>query len=328
VKDAALRDNPAADPADVNPVRDYGDQRHLHDQDQPGVHDLLRAWRRLLGTYEGDRVMVGEVFLFDPARVATYYGTASDELPLAFNFSFPFSPWDAAAFRAQVDRFEAVLPAGTQPTLVLSNHDVPRHRTRYDDPAWGDARARLAATMLLTLRGTPFLYYGEEIGMRHVHVPADRIQDPVGHRLPAFGRDPSRTPMQWSDAPNAGFSAAARTWLPVGDTAVSVRAQTDDPRSLLAHYRRLLGERRRSAALRRGTYRPLDGPPDTFVYVREHQDEHALVALNFRGEARTLALPGVAGGRVRLSTHPERPLDRFGDRLSLQPVEGVIIDLP
>src|SRR5262249_1607508 len=198
------------------------------------VHDIIRSWRRLLDRY-GERTMVGEVYLFNHQRLTSYYGNGHDELPLAFNFSFLWSLWDAAAFRGQVDSMEALLPPGAQPTYVLSSHDAPRSRTRFDDPSWGAARARVAALMLLTLRGTPFLYYGEEIGMRDGFIPPEQLQDPVGKRFPGLGRDPERTPMQWTGEPGAGFTTGSETWLPIGDDAptVNVARQLRDPRSLL-----------------------------------------------------------------------------------------------
>src|SRR5262249_55521945 len=150
VKDAQLRDNPRPSPEEENPVEHYGGLKHVHDEDQPEVHDIIRSWRRLLDRY-GERTMVGEVYLFNHQRLTSYYGNGHHELPLAFNFSFLWSPWDAAAFRSQVDSMEALLPSGAQPTYVLSSHDAPRSRTRFDDPTWGAARARVAALMLLTL---------------------------------------------------------------------------------------------------------------------------------------------------------------------------------
>ena len=328
IKDAQLRDNPAPRPEEEHPIKHYGRQVHLHDEDQPEVHDILRRWRRILNEY-GDRTMVGEVYIFDPRRVATYYGGSGDELPMAFNFSFMWSPWDAAAFRAQVDQIEAALAAHAQPTYVLSSHDAPRHRTRFDDPTWGEARARLAAMMLLTLRGTPFLYYGEEIGMRDVPIPEARICDPVGKRFPAVGRDPERTPMQWSGtARSGGFSTAEDTWLPVGPEVarVNVERQADDPGSLLSFYRRLIWYRKRTVALTRGTYRALDGPPDTFVYLREHASQRLLVALNFGSQPRRVRLDGLGSGRLELSTDAARVNGALpqGD-VELGPVEGVIV---
>jgi len=326
VKDAALRDNPHPAPDEEHPVRHYGGLKHVYDEDQPEVHDVIRSWRRILDHY-GERMMVGEVYLFDPRRVALYHGNGRDELPLAFNLSFMWSPWDAAAFRAQVDGIEATLPRGAQPTYVLSSHDAPRHRTRFDEPQWGAARARLAALMLLTLRGTPFLYYGEEIGMRDVLVPPERVCDPVGKRFPAVGRDPERTPMQWSAAHGAGFTTAHETWLPIGPdfATLNVEQHARDPHSLLSFYRRLIWNRKQSAALGHGRYRPLDGPPDTFIYLRESEEQRLLIALNFGGERRRVALGGLSAGRIEVSTDPGRLGDLTPSDFALGPVEGVIV---
>jgi alpha-glucosidase len=329
IKDAALRDNPRPAPEEEHPIRDYGGQVHVYDEDQPELHNILRSWRRILNSY-GEPAMVGEVYLFDPARVAAFYGNGHDELPLAFNFSFMWSSWDAAAFRAQVDTAESVLPPDAQPTYVLSSHDAPRYRTRFDDPQWGAARARVAAMMLLTLRGTPFLYYGEEIGMLDVVIPPDRICDPVGKRFPAVGRDPERTPMQWSSAPQAGFTTATETWLPIGPDfeTVNVSRQLDDPRSHLSFYRRLIWYRKQAAALTRGTYRPLDGPPDTFVFLREHAGQRLLIALNFASEPRRIVLPQFPAGRIELSTDAGRKQEPVTlAALDVGSVQGLIVAL-
>jgi alpha-glucosidase len=326
MKDAALRDNPRPAPEDEHPVRDYGGQVHAYDEDQPEVHDIICRWRNILNQY-GERAMVGEVYLLDPKRVAAYYGNGADELPLAFNFSFMWTHWDASAFRTQVDQVEALLPSQAQPTYVLSSHDAPRHCTRFDDPTWGEARARLAALMLLTLRGTPFLYYGEEIGMRDVPIPPDRICDPVGKRILALGRDPERTPMQWSAAAGAGFTTAADSWLPIGADyeTRNVARQRQDPNSLLSFYRRLLWYRKQAPALTRGTYRPLEAPPDTFVFFREHGDQRLLVALNFSAEPQ-LAFRGLHG-TIELSTRPERTPAAAPRDLQLEPMEGIVVAL-
>ena len=328
IKDAELRSNPRPAPEEEHPVKHYGSQLHLHDEDQPEVHEILRSWRRLLDRY-GERTMVGEVYLFDPARVATYYGNGHDELPLAFNFSFLWSPWNAAAFRGQVEQIESLLPPGAQPTYVLSSHDAPRHRSRFDDPVHGEARARLAAMMLLTLRGTPFLYYGEEIGMRDGLIPPERVQDPVGKRFPAVGRDPERTPMQWDGGTMAGFTTAPDGWLPLaeGHQHLNVAVQRGDPRSLLSFYRRLIWYRKATPALTRGRYRPLDTAPDTFVYLREHEAERRLIALNFASEPRPLEL-SLGKGRVELSTDGDRPAGELAlASLTLAPSEGLLLAL-
>lgn len=329
VKDAQLRDNPPPAPEEDHPIRHYGGLKHIYDEDQPEVHDIIRSWRRILDRY-GPRVMVGEVYLFDLQRLARYYGSGHDELPLAFNFSFLWSPWDAAAFREQVDRMEALLPPAAQPTYVLSSHDAPRYRTRFGDSTWGDARARVAALMLLTLRGTPFLYYGEEIGMRDVVIPLERIRDPVGKRFPAVGRDPERTPMQWDPAPGAGFTTAATSWLPLASdfATVNVAAQAQDPRSHLSFYRRVMWYRKRATALTQGTYRRLEGPPDTFVYLREHDAQRLLIALNFAAQPRKLVVAEQGSARVEVSTDDNRrPGPVSLTHLDLGPVEGVVVEL-
>jgi len=323
IKDAALRDNPPPDERDPHPLRDYFGQRHVFDHDQPEVHDIIRAWRRLLDRH-GDRMMVGEVYLLDPARVAAYHGVADDELPLAFNFSFQWTPWDAAQFRQRVQEVERLWPAGAQPTYVLSSHDAPRHATRFDDPVHGDARARVAALMLLTLRGTPFLYYGEELGLRDGEIPPARICDPVGKRFPALGRDPARTPMPWDASPQAGFSSG-EPWLPLAADwrTVNVAAQRDDPTSLLSFYRRLLWWRKTAPAVLYGSLRVLDAPQGTFVYAREGGGQQLVVALNFTAEPRALQLPG--GGRVALSTQAARAA-QCDAALTLAPNEGLIVE--
>ena len=322
IKDDQFRDNPPPDPDDPHPLRDYFGQQHVWDHDRPEVHEILRGWRRLLDRH-GARMMVGEVYLLDPAKVAAYHGAANDELALAFNFAFQWTPWDAAQFRQRVEEVERLWPAGAQPTYVLSSHDAPRHRTRFDDPAHGDARARVAALMLLTLRGTPFLYYGEELGLRDGEIPPERIRDPVGQRFPALGRDPERTPMPWDASANAGFSPA-EPWLPLGAEwpTVNVAAQRDDPASMLSFYRRVIWWRKSAPALLEGSLRVLDGPEGTFVYAREHAGQRLIVALNFTAAPATVSLP--APGRVVLSTAGRA--EQVGATLVLRPVEGVIVE--
>ncbi|MBI3785853.1 MAG: DUF3459 domain-containing protein [Deltaproteobacteria bacterium] len=327
IKDEALRDNPKPTPEEDHPIKHYGGQVHLYDEDQPGVHEIIRSWRRILNQY-GERAMVGEVYILDPLRIVPYYGNGDDELPLAFNFSFLWTPWDAAAFRAQVEQVEGLLPPRAQPTYVLSSHDAPRFRSRFDHPQLGAARARVAAMMLLTLRGTPFLYYGEELGMADVVIPSDRICDPVGKRFPGLGRDPERTPMQWNGNTGAGFSTNGDPWLPLADdyTTVNVAAQVDDPSSHLSFYRRLLRYRKQTPALTQGEYRALDSPADTFVYVREHNRQRVMIALNFADEPRVVQCAEWRGTTIKVASDPKREAQEIGRELSLAPAEGVVIE--
>jgi alpha-glucosidase len=209
---------------------------------------------------------------------------------------------------------------------VLSNHDVPRHATRYDDPVLGEARARVAALMLLSLRGTPFLYYGEEIGMRTGKVPPERLQDPLAFTLhPNLSRDPERTPMQWEPGPGAGFTRG-EPWLPIGADAGArnVAAQRPDPRSLLSFYRELLALRRAHPVLHAGSVRRLEAPEGVLAFERRAGPERALVALSFAGEPREVRFEDAAVARA-LSTDPGRALPARAGRLALGPGEGLLL---
>jgi glycosidase len=317
-KDPKLRDNPVLDPA-----LGYGGQRHVHDENHPDVHRLLRGLRRVANRYP-ERAYVGEVFLLNPAEVARYYGR-NDELHLAFNFSFLYAPWSAEAFRREAVRFQRLVGRRGWPDHVLSNHDAPRHASRYEHETLGDARTRLAALMLLTLRGTPFLYQGEEIGMRAVPVPPERLQDPLAFRLhPNLSRDPSRTPLPWDPGPGAGFTTG-EPWLPIGADAAfrNVAAQRNDPDSLLHLYRALLALRRRTPALARGAFRALRAPKDVFAYERREGSQRAVVALNF-GDAD--AEVSLGRGRLAEGLHTRAGAavpERLG-RMVLGPCEGVV----
>ncbi len=330
-RDPELRDNPVVavgDPDDptgqARAIRLAGTGVKLFDEDWPEVHEILRGFRRTLDAYH-DRMAVGEVYLLDLRKLARYYGSGQDELHLAHNFVFLHQPWKPEAFRSVVDEYAALLPPDAWPAHFLGNHDHSRVASRYDEGGNGPARARVAAMMLLSLWGTPFLYYGEEIGMLDGQVPGDRVVD-------VDGRDPERTPMQWDASPGAGFSSAA-PWLPVGAGAerVNVAAERDDPTSMLSLYRRLIWYRKGSAALRWGGYRSLpDAPASLYAFVREAPGERLLVALNFGGEPVRWALdPGLGdSSRLELSTDPaRRPGPLRPAELVVGPDEGVILQL-
>jgi alpha-glucosidase len=239
----------------------------------PGTHEQLRAIRRLLDAEPGDRVVVGETYVLSARQMASYLGDG-DELHLAFNFEALHCPWDAARWRAQVELAAELLdPVGAWPTWVLSNHDVPRHRTRFGT----EARARAAAVLLLTLRGTPFLYMGEELGLADAVVPPDAAVDPGG-------RDGCRAPIPWTAGDGHGWPA--QPWLPwTPDAArLSVAAQRGDPGSMLEHYRRLLRLRRSTPALHRGDLELLDAPEGVLRYRRRHGAQAVEVAVNFTDE--------------------------------------------
>lgn len=287
-KDEQLRDNP------FKPgLRAYDRQRRLYNIHQPETHEALKTMRLLLDEYP-ERMAVGEV---EQDKALRYYGDSSDELNLVFNFAFLGCPWRAGCFHGVIAAWEEALSPGDWPCWTLSNHDVTRHYSRYAAGPQTESRARVAAALLLTLRGTPFLYYGEEIGMRQGRLRRSQILDPPGRRYwPLYkGRDGTRTPMQWGDTPVAGFSSgqSLKPWLPVNSDypRVNVAAQRADPGSLLTFYRQLVWLRKRTPALRHGDYRPLLArPTDALAFLRQTGSQTVLVLLNFSHHTTHLAL--------------------------------------
>jgi alpha-glucosidase len=269
-KDPAYRDNPP------NPDWQPGmpeNQRFLpvHSLNHPDVHGFLRKIRGEVAPYEGERVLLGEVYLPTVREIFPYYGRG-DELHLAFMFPLLHAPWEAAAWRACLEEvYGECERLAAWPAWVLSNHDVPRHRTRFGS----EARARVAAVLLLTLRGTPQIYAGEELGLEDAEIPPERVRDPGG-------RDGCRAPIPWEGGPGHGWGEA-EVWLPWPPDADrrNVAAQRRDRRSMLHLYRRLLALRRASAALREGTWRVLDSPEGTLAYAREAERDERLVVANF-----------------------------------------------
>jgi len=329
IKDKDLRDNPPNPNARPDlPENDiYGRLLSVYNEDQDEVHDIIKEFRKLLDSYD-DRVGIGE--LWGPLdRWIRYYGENGNELHLPFNFRLMWQPWSSKAMRACVDELEGALPPFAWPNYVLGNHDQPRLATRFG----GQAQARLAGMMLLTLRGTPTVYYGDELGMENGVIPPEKIQDPQGINLgPERTRDVARTPMQWDSSPYAGFSQV-EPWLPVSADyqTRNVVAQSQEPNSMLNFYRRLFWTRRRSQALCEGAYKPVDlsgsEPDDCFIYLREQGGERKLVALNFAGQP-CKALTGLTGrGRIVLSTHMDRDEEIDLSAIELRPYEGLIVDL-
>jgi alpha-glucosidase len=321
IKDAQLRSNPWSSRA----VPDLF-QRHLYDRNRPESHDICREMRQLADA-AGDKMLVGEIFSDDPGLAASYCGH-QDELHMAFNFAFLHQPWSARSFKEAALNWYRLLAQRGWPCFTLSNHDQPRHFSRYDQDGYGAARARVAATMLLTLRGTPFLYFGEEIGMRQAHLPRSALQDPLGKKIPWMGRDGSRTPMQWDSGENAGFSDGT-PWLPVAAGTANVTAQQQDKSSLLSLYRRLIWLRRQQVALRRGDIRfPSDTPPELLVYAREWRGQKLWIVLNFSAINVIWDEPEAAAWTRLFSSYDSPASPPCGDGISLRPHEALILSPP
>lgn len=333
LKHPDLPDNPP------NPTWQPGDsplwqfERVYSERQFPEIFTYMKQFRAVFDEFP-ERVAIGEL-AYNVAldHMAAYYGDESltddntgDGLHLPFNFGLIIQDWNAESIKAYVDAYDAALPAYAWPNYVLGNHDQPRIASKY-----GPEQARIAAMLLLTLRGTPTLYYGDEIGMTNTPIPRDRIKDPQGIGG-GFNRDEARTPMQWDANPHAGFTNAdTPPWLPVHPDfeTVNVAAQRDEPAAMLSYYYRLLTYRRQTPALHQGRYYPVEvEEPGCFVYLRQYNDQRCLIALNFTDETHTLSLPDYANGNVIVSTNSDRdglPIDL--NTLTLTANEGLLIEL-
>jgi glycosidase len=333
MKDPALRDNPlksSNSPSIHRSLGEYDSQIHLYDKGHPDNHAVYRDLRKLLEEYSQpqERVAIGEIHIVEWKEWAAYYGKDLDELHLPYNFSLLGVDWDAKQIQGTVDQLERILPPGAWPTYVLGNHDESRLASRI-----GIENTRLAAMLLLTLRGTPTIYYGEEIGMTDGQIPPERELDPAGLQQPGWnqGRDICRTPMQWSAEPLAGFSPPRTedTWLPIADsyTEVNVKDQLADEKSLLSLYRALLRIRRDYIELELGEYQPLaEQPPACYCYLRQYNKSRILICLNFSSERRTIQADLFTNASIMLSTNLDRkgPIQQV---LELRPLEGCIVAL-
>ena len=297
-KDPALPDQPAA----------LGQLDRVGIHNDPRTHLLLRDIRQVVDSYPGERVTVGEVNLHETSAIRAYYGQR-DELHMAFNF-LPLSiEWTAAAWRELIETVERELGAGAWPTWVLSNHDTRRHRTRLGGD---ERRAGAAAILLLTLRGTPFMYQGEELGLEDADVPEERRIDPGG-------RDGCRAPIPWTPDPGHGWPVED-TWLPWPPEAGrrSVESERNDPRSMLHLYRAVLTERRTSPALRQGEIRVVPSPEEVLAYERRAGDDLRRVLVSFAD--RELDVPLDQGWTASVRSAGEAPWNR-----RLRPHEAVVL---
>ena len=297
-------------------MRSNGSGSLRHDEDWETIHERLRGIRRVIDEYD-DRMIVGEVALDDLHRIVGYL-ESGDQLHLAHNFVFVQLPWDAEAFQTSIDDFEELADsaggAGGErsetdawPAWFLENHDISRVATRFGSVA----RARAVLVMLYALRGTPFVYQGQELGLPDAVVPPERMVD-------VDGRDGERAPMPWSADACGGW---VDPWLPpVTDAAaLSVESQAADPASALSLARRLAELRRAEPSLQTGSQRRADAAPDVLAWVR---DERVLAAVNFSDEP--VALPAAAGGELLLSSDPGR---EAGPVEALAPSEAVLVRL-
>jgi alpha-glucosidase len=323
IKDEQFRDNP------INPAFAAGMPPHqrvlpLYTADLPEVHEIVRGLRQGIDEFP-ERLLIGEIYL-PVERLVAYYGRDLEGVQLPFNFALLHADWNARSISVVIDEYEAELPAGGWPNWVLGNHDRARIASRV-----GSAQARIAAMLLLTLRGTPTLYYGDEIGMRQVAIPPERVCDPFEKNVPGIGvgRDGARTPMQWDAGDFAGFSTV-EPWLPISVAfrSENVEAEVREPSSIYHLYQRLISARRRQPALSAGSYRRILTLRDLLVYIREAGSARILVALNFGQEAISTSLPRDAvSGKVLVSSFGDRDLEQVTERIELRGDEGLVIEM-
>lgn len=321
IEDDKLRDNP------LNPDWEPGQSpaRRLlrfYSADHDHVHAAIAEMRAVTDSYPGERVLIGETSL-PIKQLMAYYGDEEPGFQLPFNFHLIKTPWDPQAIAALIAEYETHLSPDNWPNWVLGNHDRSRVASRV-----GEKQARVAAMLLLTLRGTPTIYQGEEIGMKDVPIPPDRVHDPWEKNVPGLGlgRDPERTPMQWDASANAGFTDGM-PWLPLAANHAdeNVAALEQDPRSIHALYRELIALRRREPALSVGAHVSVETAGPVLIYRRYQPHRWITVALNFSEQAQEITLRPKETRRLLLSTH----LDRAGEVVSgivrLRANEGVVI---
>jgi glycosidase len=311
MKDPFLADNPpvsARSDGVYKAIPGRSDFEQVNSQAHPDIHALFRRLRRVVDEFP-DRFTVGEIHEYDWAQWVRYYGDG-DELHMPYNFALLPAGADPAKLRSAIAGLEQALPEGAWPNWVAGNHDEPRLVTRL---GWEQSRA--LAVILLTLRGTPTIYYGDELGMRDLEVPPHLQQDPWGQSHPGYGRDGCRTPMQWAGGPEAGFTTGKRPWLPIHPEAGNrnVEAEMSDPSSHLDLYRRLLRLRRSEASLRLGSIELLPSPEPVLSFRRSHPGSTGLI-VHANLSRRPLATS--RGGLVRSGTDHHRPGRRFDGHLS------------
>jgi alpha-glucosidase len=322
IKDELFRDNP------TNPEFRPGDPDPravlpLYTTDRPEIYEIIAEMRAVTEEF-GERLLIGEIYL-PIERLVTYYGRDLRGLHLPFNFSLLGASWDAPALAKLISEYEKSLPAGGWPNWVLGNHDKERIASRV-----GAAQARVAAMMLLTLRGTPTIYYGDELGIEQVEIPPERVRDPAELNQPGkgLGRDGCRTPMQWDGSEHAGFSSV-EPWLPLSPDhkAKNVSAEGADPRSLYRLHQNLIRLRKSRHALAVGSYRPIVCQDEVLLYLREHEGERLMVALNLSNSAVEVVIEPALRGRLLLSSYGDRQTEKMAGELHLRANEGAVVEI-
>jgi alpha-glucosidase len=325
IKDAQFRDNP------LNPdwqpgMNPFMALKEAYTRNQPELHPIFARMRALLDEYD-ERMMVGEINT-PVAELMNYYGSGeSPEFHLPFNFQLIHSRWDAPTVSRIVEQYEGLLPDNAWPNWVLGNHDQHRFASRA-----GAEQARAGMMFLFTMRGTPTLYYGDEIGMRDGVIPPELVQDPWEKNVPGLGlgRDPERTPMQWDGNVNGGFcSSGATPWLPVNSdySARNVAEQRQKAGSMLSLTRSLIALRQSEPVLITGRYQTVEANDKVFAFSRTDAEKTLIIALNFSSDSHVMDMASPRAAKVRLSTYMDRVGEPQGNTVQLRANEGLILEL-
>ncbi len=324
IKDEQLRDNPK-NPYYEEHMSTYDQLSPVYSTDQPEIFEIIHEMRAIHNSYK-EHMMIGEIYL-PVHRLVTYYGNESNGVHLPFNFMLISLPWDTLRIASAIDEYESALPKNGWPNWVIGNHDNPRITSRV-----GIQQAKVAAMLLLTLRGTPTMYYGDEIEMRDVPIPYDEIQDPQGKNMPGknLSRDPARTPMQWDKSTNAGFTGG-KPWLPLDSrfNRINVEVQMKDPFSMLSFYKRLISLRKKEPTLIMGNYKPLFSDNQIIAFYRQLDDNPGfLIVLNLSHRPCYFTTNRILlKGKIEIATSPELEGSYVDSKLNLSGDQGVIIRL-
>jgi len=325
VKDKKLRNNPL--------FFDYFNyKKKLATRNQPGSYSIIKLLRKLLDKYE-NKVGVGEIYSLPPGNSkasASYLGNGNDSLHLTFDFSLIFRWWNARSYYKCIQNWYDHIPDKGWPSIVLSNHDLYRSINRFGIGLHKKEKAKVAAVLLFTLRGTPFIYYGEELGMKNTKIAKSSIKDPVGKRYWPFysGRDKARTPMQWNDQQNAGFTND-KPWLPINKDFIenNIEKQKDNKDSLFNIYKALIYLRKIHKPLNAGDWKPLIyGSKGVLAYSREFENETIIVVLNFTSARKKINLKTNEELRILFSTHRNKSDEIQLENLQILPFEATLIE--
>jgi alpha-glucosidase len=327
IKDAKFRDDPPNPDYIEGQHEPYMSLLHTYSSGQKELYETANALCQVLGAHE-EKFMVSEAYLDIPA-MEKMYDACENNLHAPLNFNLMSMPWEAKEYKTFIDEFNEKLGPEDVPNYVLGNHDRSRIATRM-----GKDKARIAAMITFSLRGMPFIYYGDELGMEDVSVPSEQLEDTWGKNLPGFkvGRDPERTPMQWDNTENAGFSDV-KPWLPIAKNyeVVNAKAEIQDPRSFFSLYRALIYLRANVPALIYGSYEPYPLTNNqVFSFIRSHKGKKLFIAFNFSNQSQSLACESINTGKILCSTymdHTEQSIDTDFVSLTLRPYEGCIFEV-